>query len=536
MDDLFRSLDVLDAPDLREDVGRRLDVPPLPIPEAPRRIRKVTTVLVAFAVFLAGMSIVFHAFRHEPRQPAPREWPAYGEGWTTLPTPPRDLDGSSWLWAGDRLIVWGGCEHAASGSCDPSRIGRSFDPSTSSWIAIPDSPIAGRTDAAVWTGTEALFFDITQTTSLAFSPSNGSWRAFAPSPFASGDVLTLTWTGSEAVLFDRETGDVAAYDPATDIWRGLPAPPEPLNAGDAVWTGSEIIVIGASLDSRNRASSPTAIGEAYDPTTDAWRLLPPSALYPQAVAAVWIDDRLVAWDYNLQSQEYDPGPGAWTAPARVPIEGSECYNEAAAVANLVFGWYCGDAALYDAREHVWQPEDGGPLGQTVYSKAYQRAIDVWHFADLVPSGNVLVLRLAGLTLDDKGIACYGCPGSPTSFWVYRPPPALTRTVEPTTSDREQVKTAVDDLMYAWILDAPGRLGWLATEEAISSFADIVPLGTSLSYRILQAESDGEGWVVSVELYGRAAQRRGVEQLAVRFELAPSDQVGTGWTVRSAALN
>lgn len=41
------------------------------------------------------------------------------------------------------------------------------------------------------------------------------------------------------------------------------------------------------------------------------------------------------------------------------------------------------------------------------------------FASLIPAGDVLLLLMKGLTLDDKGIACYGCDDSPVSFCAYR---------------------------------------------------------------------------------------------------------------------
>ena len=42
------------------------------------------------------------------------------------------------------------------------------------------------------------------------------------------------------------------------------------------------------------------------------------------------------------------------------------------------------------------------------------------FATLVPAGEVLFLSAEGLTVTTGGEPCFGCAGSPTSFWSYRP--------------------------------------------------------------------------------------------------------------------
>lgn len=238
--------------------------------------------------------------------------------------------------------------------------------------------------------------------------------------------VVLVWTGEEVIVWGGDRGDErtsqgAAYDPTSDTWRSIADAPSGLNLASGVWTGREMVVFGSLLDGRNRAATPTAVGEAYDPATNTWRELPPSALSPQATSAVLVGDRVVAWDYEVHSQEYDPAKDRWSAPLRMPLGFSECYPDSTLVADLLFAWFCGKAALYDAATSAWQRIEGGPLDETIYSKAYKSEIHVWRFADLVPAGSVVVMPMEGVTLDDKGVACYGCAGSPTSYWVYRPP-------------------------------------------------------------------------------------------------------------------
>src|SRR5947208_17034753 len=43
-----------------------------------------------------------------------------------------------------------------------------------------------------------------------------------------------------------------------------------INEGNAVWTGTEMMVFGAGLGGGNRSTSDFAVGTTYDPSPDAW--------------------------------------------------------------------------------------------------------------------------------------------------------------------------------------------------------------------------------------------------------------------------
>jgi hypothetical protein len=111
---------------------------------------------------------------------------------------------------------------------------------------------------------------------------------------------------------------------------------------------------------------------------------------------------------------------SWSDRQKMPLHFSECYPDSALVGGRAFGFFCGQAALFDPATSEWSEVTGGPLGDQVYSEAYERRLDLWRFASLVPADDVLFLMMEGITLDKDGLACYGCPGSPHSFWVYRP--------------------------------------------------------------------------------------------------------------------
>lgn len=410
-------------------------------------------------------------------------WSAFPKGWTDLPQPPEDRGGEAWIWVGDRLVVAGGCHPELQDRCRGSRRSYSFDPRSGRWSrAAPAArPLAGAT--AVWTGSEALFLETTghadRIPMQAYDPTTDRWRALAPAPLAQAYGVAVVWTGERLIVWgggDRgsdRTRRGTTYDPATDVWSPIAEAPIGLNASDVVWTGSEMILVGSVLSRANRAPMETAVGEAYDPAADVWRVLPPSALSPQASSVVWIGDRVLAWDYETRSQTYDPVTDRWSAPIDMPLEFSECYPTSTVIGDVVLAWFCGTAALYGRDAAGWERLDGGPLDETVYSEAYRRDIHVWRFAKLVPAGAVVVMPMEGLTLNRRGVACYGCDGSPRAYRVYRPPDAVVPD-EVSLAGKEDAELLVSAFLYAWQDHAEGLLPWLVTPRALDRFESHVP--------------------------------------------------------------
>jgi hypothetical protein len=386
-------------------------------------MRQRSWAVLSLILVTAGVSAC--GVRQPGRTGAP---PAFDEGWTELPPPPEARDGAAVAWAGRVVLAWGGCDPARlDEDCYPTADGFAFDPSTRSWSAMPAAPDAGIDPEAVWTGREALFFfaEGWKLKGVAYDPEVGSWRVLPNAPIQPRFGAVSVWTGSEAVVWGggRPTDDVAtggaAYDPAADAWRTIADAPVGLNLASGVWTGEEMLVFGSLLDHRNVANTRTSVGAAYDPRADAWRELPPSQLSPQATSAVWLGDRMLTWDYEVRSQTYDPDRNAWTDPERMPLDFSECYPETEMVGDTAFAFFCGDAALYDPDVERWRPVRGGPLERQV--GANESLYDLWRFADLVAGDDALFLLARGITVNQEGTPCYGCPGSPTSFWAYRPP-------------------------------------------------------------------------------------------------------------------
>ncbi len=333
------------------------------------------------------------------------------------------------VWTGTELIAWGGCDPHVEDECAPTAEGFSFDPATEKWTQLPDAPVAAGHPEGTWTGREALFLDVGAEGPLggvAFEPRTERWRQVTPAPMPSRWGTVEVWTGSELVVWgggdrDEPTNTAgAAYDPVSDTWRRIADAPIGLNAASGVWTGREVVVFGSLLNGRNIAETLTSVGVAYDPAADSWRELPPSELSPQATSAVWTGDRVVAWDYEVHSQEYDPIRDRWTEPQEMPLDFSECYPDSVTIGGDVFAFFCGRAALYEPEASTWREIDGGPLEDEVWSDAYERDVEVWRFASMVPTSESVLMAMEGLTLNRNGVACYGCPGADTALWAFTP--------------------------------------------------------------------------------------------------------------------
>jgi hypothetical protein len=243
---------------------------------------------------------------------------------------------------------------------------------TSPWEPLPASPLSARTDAAsVWTGSEVLIWG-----GLRFNPPG---------------------SGSQPSIDVESSG--AAYDPRRRTWRVLPQ--APLEAGfdaPAVWTGHEMIVVGArprpvmdgspaspgaardDLDGGARNSSTSGVA-AYNPSTNTWRTLaqPPRPI-PSRPSVVWTGTRVLFWGGDGQDDgvasdlglAYNPTSDSWRELPKAPIAGR--YDHAVVWTGremLVWGGYgieredgfhaAGDGAAYDPAADAWRVLPESPL-------------------------------------------------------------------------------------------------------------------------------------------------------------------------------
>jgi N-acetylneuraminic acid mutarotase len=175
------------------------------------------------------------------------------------------------VWAGTKMIVWGGLDS----NYDPINDGAIYDPVTDSWTALPTSgaPSARVGHSAVWTGTQMLIF--------------GGSNTEVP--------------GSSANLL----ADGAAYDPVTDLWSPITsadAPPARFRHA-VVWTGNEMLVFGGN----GAGAAVITSAAAYRPETDTWRVLPASAATAADQTGQWSGSEVLVFGTN-GLQILDPSP------------------------------------------------------------------------------------------------------------------------------------------------------------------------------------------------------------------------------------
>jgi hypothetical protein len=485
MDELdvkLQELDALRAPDLRAEALRRLRfgrAPDAGSPTTYRRGERLVAATVAVAVFAAaaifGWSIYERAREPKPPATSADPWPWASEGWTELPAPPEQRDGAAVVWTGTQLLYWGGFPRGVD---DPTvrTDGFAFDPTTRTWQTIPPAPTGLARGEGVWTGSEILFWgevapeqetDVPKpdfSTVLAYDPVQQTWRALPPSPQEVTSFVknhaAWAWTGRELIVWGGGEPDSstavggAALDPTTGSWREIADAPAPMTLANAVWTGSEMVVVGAALDPGNRSTTPTAVAQAYDPATDSWRRLPDPPLSPQASESVWFDDEVLAWDYGSDSARYLPSEDRWQGLGKLPLDHGECYVEGAAVEGAVFAWNCGyPDAWYPGAG--WVDVEGGPAFDVPVSQVTGmsgRAIGADTVAIVEQVDNVE--RGEQITI--------GSPEAPIHLWAWRP---STTPPQPRPTTRQDAETLVSNFVHAWDGYEP-YLPTLSTEDVI----------------------------------------------------------------------
>ncbi len=139
--------------------------------------------------------------------------------------------GHSFIWTGDRLIVWGG----AVGFGGDVNTGAIYDPVADSWSSTTTvgAPSARDGQASIWTGSQMLI-----------------------------------WGG---ISLGNYVNDGAFYDPRTDAWTPISTTnaPSPRLFFAAGWDSTNLFIWGG-VDSRFR---PLANGKLYNTVTGLWRTI-----------------------------------------------------------------------------------------------------------------------------------------------------------------------------------------------------------------------------------------------------------------------
>ena len=192
------------------------------------------------------------------------------------------------------------------------------------WEVLPDAPMPPdaptghrRSFVRAWTGHEFVIWgggtaadsrEVLHGDGIAYNPRTNRWRSLPPAPIPPTAQATAVWTGRELIIwggFDNIgvthlTAAGAAYDPSTNAWRMIAASPlAPRSSPVSVWTGREMIVLGGYPLVRNNTLTVYRDAAAYDPATNTWRDLAPLPAPPghdlQYPIPVWTDSQLLLW-------------------------------------------------------------------------------------------------------------------------------------------------------------------------------------------------------------------------------------------------
>ncbi len=216
----------------------------------------------------------------------------------------------------------------------------------------------------------------------------GVWRQLADAPESIAAGRTTVWTGSEMIVtgvnpgadgtFIDSTEVAEAYNPRTNAWRLLPAPPKTENGckSSAVWTGSEVLVWGCRLT-------------AYNPATNQWQRLPDAPT--RHGIGVWTGRELIGWgggccgDVSDDGSAYDPTTSTWRKIASAPVSGQQ---------SPVGAWTGRELVIFSGRS---------PEGTRVGGAAYNPRTDSWR---RIPSERSLS-ALASAVYDGNEIHVFG---------------------------------------------------------------------------------------------------------------------------------
>lgn len=247
------------------------------------------------------------------------------DGWTRLPGAPGPVgcyEGSDRaVWTGTEALLWGVTNTA-------------YNPATNTWRKLPRPPAGWAGPSVIaWTGTEMIGWGGgccggAESTGAAYSPATNSWRRLPPSPLSARHT-TGVWTGTELIIAGGEGPDIdsapiyadaAAYDPAARTWRSIAPMPAPRYASSAWWDGTEAFFLGG----RRRIGPDWRYGllprgVAYDPSADRWRGIAPMEEPRQDEVSVWTDDELLVWGgigeggtIPRHGESYGPATDTWT--------------------------------------------------------------------------------------------------------------------------------------------------------------------------------------------------------------------------------
>jgi hypothetical protein len=294
------------------------------------------------------------------------------DSWRVLPAAPvSGRVGAAAVWAGDRLVVWGGF----SGPDRALDDGAAYLPGQDTWLRLPPAPITARGDVtAVWTGREVLIIggaervgrpgrvSGVQRDGAAYDPVANRWRTIPAVPdgvwplrdrgvWPIRERFAGTWTGEALFVWGR---DVALYHPATDVWQHVPAPLTGVRIGGgvaAVRVGDQVVVIGLAT-----RDDPETFGLRYDSSSGMFGpvpgLLSDPMNRPRQVVATDADVLVLQTDPD-RAAVWSPGAATWRTAPPTLARGTEAVAVWTGEQLLIWGGSVAEAVRTDGI--AWTP-------------------------------------------------------------------------------------------------------------------------------------------------------------------------------------
>jgi Kelch motif len=294
-------------------------------------------------------------------------------GWvaTSATGAPSGRSGQTVIWAGTRMIVWGGIDGSAY-----LNSGGQYDPATDNWTPMntTGAPTGRWLHTAVWTGSRMIVWGGLDTAELgdgaAYDPVADSWTPLSPAGSPSPRWgHSAVWTGTHMIVWGGEhagqyLGDGGQYDPGANTWTSTgTAPPSPRANHTAVWAGTRMIVWGGY-----DGTSGLDDGGQYDPAAMTWTPISTAGAPSERSlhTAIWTGSRMIVWGgYDGSSAlgtggRYDPVTDNWTPTSPAGAPGARYLHTAV--------WTGGRMVLWGGYNRVNPLDTGGQ---------YDPAADSW---------------------------------------------------------------------------------------------------------------------------------------------------------------
>ena len=336
--------------------------------------------------------------------------------------------GSTAVWAGTEMIVWGGYSFATQTFFVS---GGRYDPIADRWTTIALAPSARAAHTAVWDGRRMIVwggYDLPGSTQVRYlntgeiyDPSTNSWTPMSTTGAPNGRRgHSAVWTGREMIVWGGVGNSIAPdvsggrYNPITDSWSPM-AQTTGRTDHATVWTGSSMIVWGGQQLNNcsycgpdNYYYVPSQTGDRYDPVHDRW--IPTSLVgapfYNASPVAVWTGHDMIVLRNDasaIPGGRYDPSTDHWTPVA--PDDESAVRQQATVVwtGRLAIIWggfaryashfyYLNTGRRYDPWNDAWTPTStSSPASQrTAFTTVWTGSqMIVWGGTAAIPQANAL---------------------------------------------------------------------------------------------------------------------------------------------------